>query len=52
MPILGPLSTFADVDQALSVTAYQAASGFINYLTPTSAQYQTVASLVALPCTL
>jgi uncharacterized ion transporter superfamily protein YfcC len=37
MPILGPLSVFADVDQSLSVTAYQSASGFINYITPTSA---------------
>jgi uncharacterized ion transporter superfamily protein YfcC len=37
MPILGPLSAFANVDQAMSVTAYQAASGFINYVTPTSA---------------
>jgi uncharacterized ion transporter superfamily protein YfcC len=37
MPILGPLSLFADVDQSLSVTAYQSASGFINYITPTSA---------------
>jgi uncharacterized ion transporter superfamily protein YfcC len=37
MPILGPLSGFADVDQALAVTAYQSASGFINYIAPTSA---------------
>lgn len=37
MPILGPLSVFADVDQSLSVTAYQSASGFINYVAPTSA---------------
>jgi uncharacterized ion transporter superfamily protein YfcC len=37
MPILAPLSVFADVDTSLSVTAYQSASGFINYITPTSA---------------
>jgi uncharacterized ion transporter superfamily protein YfcC len=37
MPILGPLSIFADIEQSLSVTAYQSASGFINYITPTSA---------------
>jgi uncharacterized ion transporter superfamily protein YfcC len=37
MPILAPLSDFADVERSLSVTAYQAASGFINYITPTSA---------------
>jgi uncharacterized ion transporter superfamily protein YfcC len=37
MPILAPLSVFADVDTSLSVTAYQAASGFVNYVTPTSA---------------
>jgi uncharacterized ion transporter superfamily protein YfcC len=37
MSILAPLSLFADVDQSLGVTAYQCASGFINYVTPTSA---------------
>ena len=37
MPILAPLSAFADVQASLSVTAYQSASGFINYITPTSA---------------
>ena len=37
MPILAPLSGFANVDKSLSVTAYQSASGFINYITPTSA---------------
>ena len=37
MPILAPLSLFAEVDQSLSVTAYQCASGFVNYITPTSA---------------
>jgi uncharacterized ion transporter superfamily protein YfcC len=37
MPILAPLSTFADAPASLSVTAYQSASGFINYITPTSA---------------
>jgi uncharacterized ion transporter superfamily protein YfcC len=37
MPILAPLSDFADVSRSISVTAYQSASGFVNYLTPTSA---------------
>jgi uncharacterized ion transporter superfamily protein YfcC len=37
MPILGPLSIFASVDRSVSVTAYQSASGFINYIAPTSA---------------
>jgi uncharacterized ion transporter superfamily protein YfcC len=37
MPILAPLATFADVQESVAVTAYQSASGFINYITPTSA---------------
>jgi uncharacterized ion transporter superfamily protein YfcC len=37
MPILAPLSDFAGVSRETSVTAYQTASGFVNYLTPTSA---------------
>jgi uncharacterized ion transporter superfamily protein YfcC len=37
MPILAPLSDFADVSRALVVTAYQSASGFVNLVTPTSA---------------
>jgi uncharacterized ion transporter superfamily protein YfcC len=37
VPILAPLSEFAGVATSLSVTAYQSASGFINYVTPTSA---------------
>ena len=37
MPILGPVSDFAGVDRAVSVTAYQSASGWINLITPTSA---------------
>ena len=37
MPILAPLSDFAGVTRALTVTAYQSASGFVNLLTPTSA---------------
>lgn len=36
MGIMGPLGTFSDVPQHLVVTAYQAASGFINLITPTS----------------
>ena len=37
MPILGPVSGFADVDASATVTAYQAASGWVNLITPTSA---------------
>ena len=37
MPILAPLSDFAGVPRSLAVTTFQSASGFINYLTPTSA---------------
>jgi uncharacterized ion transporter superfamily protein YfcC len=37
MPILAPLSDFAGVSRALTVTAYQSASGFVNLVTPTSA---------------
>ena len=37
MPILGPLSDFAEVPRALTVTGFQSASGFVNLLTPTSA---------------
>ena len=34
MPILAPLSDFAEVARSIAVTAYQSASGFVNYLTP------------------
>jgi uncharacterized ion transporter superfamily protein YfcC len=37
MPILAPLADFAGVSRSLAVTTFQSASGFINYLTPTSA---------------
>ncbi len=37
MPILAPLADFADVDRSIAVTAYQSASGIVNYITPTSA---------------
>jgi uncharacterized ion transporter superfamily protein YfcC len=37
MPILAPLSDFAKVSRAISVTAFQSASGFVNLFTPTSA---------------
>jgi uncharacterized ion transporter superfamily protein YfcC len=37
MPILAPLSDFADVPRSISVTAYQSASGLVNLVTPTSA---------------
>jgi len=37
MPILAPLSDFAGVARSSAVTAYQAASGSVNLLTPTAA---------------
>jgi uncharacterized ion transporter superfamily protein YfcC len=37
MPILAPVSDFANVERSVSVTAYQSASGWINLITPTSA---------------
>jgi uncharacterized ion transporter superfamily protein YfcC len=37
MPILAPLSTFAGVETSVVVTAFQSASGFVNYVSPTSA---------------
>src|SRR6059058_4744404 len=37
MPILAPLADFAGVSRAVSVTAYQSASGLVNLITPTSA---------------
>ena len=37
MPIMAPLASFADVPAQLVVTAYQAGSGLVNLVTPTSA---------------
>ena len=37
MPILAPLADFADVPRSIAVTAYQSASGLVNYITPTAA---------------
>ncbi len=37
MPIMAPLAGFAGVNPALVVTAYQAANGLVNLVTPTSA---------------
>jgi uncharacterized ion transporter superfamily protein YfcC len=37
MPILGPLADFAEVPRSIAVTAYQSASGLVNYATPTAA---------------
>lgn len=36
MGIMGPLGSFADVPEHVVITAYQAASGIINLITPTS----------------
>jgi uncharacterized ion transporter superfamily protein YfcC len=36
MPILAPLADFANVDRSLVVTSWNAASGWINLITPTS----------------
>jgi uncharacterized ion transporter superfamily protein YfcC len=37
MPILAPLADFAGVERSLVITAWNAASGWINLITPTSA---------------
>ena len=37
MPIMAPLADFANVPSYLVVTAYQAANGLVNLVTPTSA---------------
>lgn len=37
MPVLAPLGDFAEVSRGVVVTAYQAASGWMNLFTPTSA---------------
>lgn len=37
MPIMAPLADFANVNRDLVVTTYQAASGIVNLVTPTSA---------------
>lgn len=37
MPILAPLADLAGVSKSIAVTAYQSASGLVNYITPTSA---------------
>ena len=37
IPIVAPLGRFAGVDPALIVTAFQAASGLVNLVTPTAA---------------
>jgi uncharacterized ion transporter superfamily protein YfcC len=37
MPILAPLADFAGVERSLMITAWNAASGWINLITPTSA---------------
>ena len=36
MPILAPLGDFANVDRSLVITAWNAASGWVNLITPTS----------------
>ncbi|QPK94442.1 YfcC family protein [Actinomyces sp. zg-332] len=37
MPIMAPLADFAGVTRDIVVTAYQSASGLVNFITPTSA---------------
>ena len=36
MPVMAPLADFSDVGRDLVVTAYQSASGIVNFITPTS----------------
>jgi len=37
IPIMAPLGQFADIESSLIVTAFQAASGLVNIITPTAA---------------
>jgi uncharacterized ion transporter superfamily protein YfcC len=37
MPIMAPLASFANVDPAVVVTAFQTGNGLVNLVTPTSA---------------
>ena len=36
MPVMAPLADFSGVGRDLVVTAYQSASGIVNFITPTS----------------
>ncbi|MFC4336190.1 YfcC family protein [Salininema proteolyticum] len=49
MPIMAPLADFAGVPRSLSVTAWQAASGWVNLITPTSAVVMGGLALAKVP---
>jgi len=49
MPILAPLAGFAGVPRSITVTGFQSASGFVNYLTPTSAVVMGGLTLAKVP---
>ena len=49
MPILGPLADFANVDRSVAVTAFQSASGAVNYVTPTAAVVMGGLTLAKVP---
>lgn len=51
MGIMGPLGSFADVPQHVVITAYQAASGIINLITPTSGVVMGALAIAGIPLT-
>ncbi len=48
-PIMSPLADFSGVSRALSITSFQAASGFLNLFTPTSAVIMGALALGRIP---
>lgn len=48
-PIMSPLADFSGVSRALSITAFQSASGFLNLFTPTSAVIMGALALGRIP---
>ena len=51
MPILAPLADFANVSREMVVTAYQSASGIVNFITPTSAVVMGALAIGRIPYT-
>ncbi|OPJ54793.1 YfcC family protein [Alkalithermobacter paradoxus] len=49
MPIMAPLGDFAGVARHLVITAYQSASGTVNFLTPTSAVVMGALAIARVP---
>lgn len=49
MPLMGPLADFANVGRDLIVTSYQAATGWINMISPTSGHLVAGLALARIP---